>query len=234
MDRLRYELRLMGRRVVLTPLIIILAFSLIGIAMHINQQNPARLLSSILDMFLPLAAGVIVATIASKDAALELQLTMPRLYSRTTILRLSLIVLWTLLLSFLLSLMLKVLQLSYLPTQLQTWPAITAFLLGQLGWLASLCWLVAMGLCLALVFRSATAAGGLLAVIWIAEAFFKEILITTDWLRPIFLFPTTLEPDITFWLTNRLEVFGTGLVLLVVSWFILHNTEGLLKSASEE
>jgi len=95
-------------------------------------------------------------------------------------------------------------------------------------------WYVAVGLCLALLIRSRSASGALLGGIWIAEVLFKDFFAATDWLHPLFLFPTTLKPEINFWLTNRFELIITALVLLPLGWLLLHNTEGLLKRASEE
>jgi len=64
----------------------------------------------------------------------------------------------------------------------------------------------------------------------------------TPWLRPVLLFPTTLVIPPTVipqywydvWLSNRFELIATGLVLLPIGWLLLHNSEGLLKSMSED
>ena len=63
---------------------------------------------------------------------------------------------------------------------------------------------------------------------------FKDFFINTGWLRPVFLFPTTLKPDIDFWLTNRFEVLGAALLLLLLGCLLLRSPEGLLKGSSEE
>jgi hypothetical protein len=70
--------------------------------------------------------------------------------------------------------------------------------------------------------------------VWIVETVLKDLFASTDWLRPVFLFPTTLKPDITFWLTNRIEVLVTALILLPLGWLLLRHPEGLLKGSSEE
>ena len=231
--RFYYELRVMGRYVLLVPPLIILAWSLIAILLHFLHVDPDRFLSSSLDMILPLSAGIIVTTVASQDPALELQLTLPRLYRTTALIRLALIVAWVLCIAFLFSLFINVLHLTFWPAQLAGWSPVMRFLALQLTWLAPLCWFVSVGLCLGLLLRNAAAAAGLLSAIWLAETVFKDILISTAWLRPIFLFPTTLTPAIDFWFVNRVEILLTGVVLLLVGWFLLHNTEGLLKGASE-
>jgi hypothetical protein len=108
------------------------------------------------------------------------------------------------------------------------------FLVGQLTWLAPLFWFVAVGLCLALLIRSRSASGALVGGIWIIETIFYGYFAYTDWLRPVFLFPTTLAPSINFWLTDRFELLGTAMVLLPLGWLLLHNSEALLQGAAGE
>ncbi len=233
-DRFRYELQLMGKRVILTPILVMVGFGLFAGLLHYLKVDPARTLSASLEMILPLAAGVIVATIVSHDPAIELQLTLPKKYHRTAMGRLLLIVGWTACIALLSSVVLVAFNLSYVPLQLQSWSALLSLLTNQLTWLAPLFWFVALGLCLALLFRSRSASSAVLSGIWIGEILFKDFFINTDWLRPVFLFPTTLKPGIDFWLTNRFEVLGTALVLLLLGWLLLRNLEGLLKGSSEE
>lgn len=90
-DRLRYELRLMGKRVILTPVLVMLGFALFALLLAYLKVAPARFLSGGLEMIVPIATGAVVGTIIMHDPALELQLTLPRRYSRTSLLRLALI-----------------------------------------------------------------------------------------------------------------------------------------------
>src|ERR1700730_12353741 len=103
--------------------------------------------------------------------------------------------------------------------------------------------MVAVGLFLALLLRSRTASVALLGGIWILEIIFKDYLAATTWLHPVLLFPTTLIlfpttliPDSIFWtwFFTRLEMVGTGVVLLLLGWLLLQYPEGLLKGVSEE
>jgi len=87
-DRLRYELQLMGKRVILTPILVMLGFAAFAGLLAYLHVMPARFLSGGLEMILPLSAGVIVTTVISHDPAVELQLTMPRKYDVTGIRRL--------------------------------------------------------------------------------------------------------------------------------------------------
>src|SRR5579859_621909 len=94
LDRLRYEIRLMGRRVILTPILVMVGFGVFAVLLTYLHVIPARFLAAGLEMILPLMAGVVVATITSQDPAIELQLTVPKKYSVTAMGRLILITAW--------------------------------------------------------------------------------------------------------------------------------------------
>ena len=235
LDRLQYEIKLMGKRVILTPILVMLGFTLFALLLHYLKVFPARFLSAGLEMLVPLAAGIIVATITSQDSAIELQLTVPKKYHRTAMGRLFLIALWSALIALLSSGIITAFQLTFVPLQLLSWSEPAQFLADQLTWLATLLWFVGMGLLLAMLTRSRSASSAILSGIWLIEIVFKDFFASTNWLQPVFLFPTTLTPAIHFWLTNRAEVLLMGLVLLPLGWLLLRNNpEGLLKGSSEE
>jgi hypothetical protein len=50
----------------------------------------------------------------------------------------------------------------------------------------------------------------------------------------MFLFSTTLAPGIDFWLSNRFELLVTALVLILLGWFMLGNTQLLLQGTAGE
>lgn len=236
-DRLRYELRIMGKRVILTPILIMAGFALLaGLLMiiHADKLRISQVLTASLEMLLPLAAGVIVATITTHDTAIELQLTMPRRYPITVFWRLSLIVGWIGCIALLSSVFIFHLKFWRVPSLGRSWGVLPQFLVGQLTWLAPLFWFVAVGLCLALLIRSRSASGALVGGIWIVETIFYGFFAYTDWLRPVFLFSTTLAPSINFWLTNRIELLSTALMLLPLGWLLLHNSEALIQGAAGE
>jgi hypothetical protein len=185
-------------------------------------------------MVLPLAAGLSITTIISHDSAIELQLTMPKRYRVTAFVRLSLIIVWAGCIALLSSVFIYHLRFWRVPSQLETWKVLPQFLIGQLTWLAPLLWFVALGFCLALLIRSRSASGALLGGIWTIEAIFYGYFAINGWLKPVFLFPTTLAPYINFWLSNRFELLVTALVLLVIGWFMLRNTEQLLQGTAGE
>lgn len=237
LDRFGYELRIMGKWVVLIPLLTLAAFAVLAAlltVMHVEQLRISQVLTASLEMILPLTAGLLMATIVSHDAAIELQLTMPETYRATALGRLCLITAWTGAVAFLASVFIYHLKFLRVPSQLEAWTVLPQFLVGQLTWVAPLLWFVAVGFCLALLMRSRSASSALLGGIWTAEAIFYGFFATTGWLRPVFLFPTTLDPGIDFWLVNRLELSGIALVFLVAGWFMLAHTELLLQGTAGE
>ena len=67
-DRIWYELRIMGKWVILIPPLIILTFALLGEILTIMQVGHLRIsqvLTASLEMVLPLAAGLLTTTIVS-------------------------------------------------------------------------------------------------------------------------------------------------------------------------
>ena len=242
LDRLRYELKLMGKRVILTPILVMLGFVLIALFLHTRAVDPSRTLSASLEMIIPLAAGIVVATITSQDNAIELQLAMPKKYDRTVLRRLIIIFGWTALIALLSGIVIYALKLKYIPLSSPSESVSLQLLTQVLTWIAPLLWLIGIGVCLALLLRSRAASGALIGGIWIFEIIFKDYIAVTSWLHPVFLFPTTLIPLVgtipqlyfNIWLTTRLELLGVALVFLLIGWLLLRNPEGLLKTSSEE
>jgi hypothetical protein len=237
LDQLRYELRIMGKWVFLMPILVMVCLAFLAgllAIMHVATLRISQVLTGSLEMLLPIAAGMMVASIAGHDAAMELQLTMPHKYHITAIARLSLIVSWIGGISFFASVFIYHLKFLRVPVQIGTWGVLPQVLIEQLTWLAPLLWFVTIGLCLALLTRSRIASSALLAGIWIIEAIFYGYFVFVDWLKPLFLFPATLAPSINFWLFNRYVVLGTALVLLSLDWLLLHNTEALLQGTAGE
>ena len=74
-NRIWYELRILGRWVILIPPLIILTFVFLGVILTIMQVSHLRIsqvLTANLEMVLPLAAGLLTTTIVSYDPAIEL------------------------------------------------------------------------------------------------------------------------------------------------------------------
>jgi len=241
-DRFWYELKLMGKRVTLTPILVMVGFAAIAALLHYLKVDPSRTLSAALEMILPLMTGVVISAVTSQDQAIELQLTVPRKYHLTVMRRLAIILGWTAIVTLLSSVIIAILNLGFIPRDTPAWTNPLPFLVGQLTWIATLLWYVAAGLVLGLLTRSRAASAALLCGIWIVEIVFKDLFGISAWLKPIFLFPTTLfalggplsQTLFNYWLDNRLEVLATGLLLLPIGWLLLRSPERLLKGSSEE
>ena len=236
-DRIWYELRIMGIWMILIPPLIILTFVLMGLMLTIMQVDHLRIsqvFTASLEMVLPLTAGLLTAFVASYDTAIELQMTMPKTYRVTAFFRLSLIIVWTSCIALFSSMFMYHLRFWRVPSQVETWTVLPQFLIGQLTWIAPLFWLVGVGFSLALCIRSRSASSALLGGIWMIEAIFYGYFATSDWLKPLFLFPTTLAPSISFWLSNRIELLITAFILLLLDWSMVRNTEILLQGIAIE
>lgn len=236
LDRLRYELRLLGKSVFLTPLLVVSGFALLlaVVNRNVTAYTMARAMGGSLEILLPMAAGVVVATIATHDRALELQLTMPRKYHRTANARLLLILLWSAVVALLTSALLLTFNHWRLPVQIAHWSQPWQFLTWQLTWLSSMLWLSAFGLVLSLLLRSRSASGALICACAVIQLMFHGGFAENVFLHPIYLFPLTFTPDADYWLTNRCELLGTAVVLLILAWFLLRRPELLLLHASGE
>ncbi len=236
-DRIWYELRIMGRWAILIPPLIVLTFVILGGILTIMQVDHLRIsqvLTASLEMGLPLAAGLLTSSIVSYDTAIELQMTMPKTYRMTAFVRLSLIIVWTSCIALISSVFVYHLRFWRVPSQVETWKVLPQFLVGQLTWIAPLVWFVGVGFSLALIIRSRSASSALLGGIWMIEAIFYGYFAIIDWLKPLFLFPTTLAPYISFWLSNRIELLIAAFVLLLLDWFMLRNTEKILHGIAIE
>lgn len=241
-DRLRYELQLLGKKVILPPILVVIGYILMAILLHFLKTNPSRFLESGPEMIMPMIVGMFAGNVTTYDPALELQLTMPRKYQWTGLLRLILIILWTGCIACLFLNINAALNLEYMFRPQHPDEALPRMLMRQLVWLVPLLWCVGLAFCFGLLMKSRAAGAALLGGVWIAEIIFKDFIAATPWLRPVLLFPTTLvlPPMVVpqswydIWLNSRLEVIGLGVVLIFIGWLFLRRPEGLLKSASED
>lgn len=235
LDRLRYELRIIGWWAFLIPVMVMLCLiplTMVFLHLHADHLRIVQVLTASLEMLLPVAAGLVVTNLVGSDASLELHLTFPANYRLTAAARTALVVLWTAGIALVSSAFIYHLKYLRLPAQLQGMAVIPQFASVQLAWLSPLCWFVALGICCSLLIHSRSASSALLSGIWTLEAVFYGYFALLDGLKPLFLFPTTLDPQITFWPLNRVELLGTALLLGAVGWLLLGKTEGLLRGSS--
>ena len=203
LDRLRYELRITGWWAFLTPAVIMLCLlplTFVFIHMHAENLRISQVLTSSLEMLLPVATGLLVANLIGHDAALELHLTFPAKYRLTATLRVALVSVWTAAVAVFSSSFLYHLKYLRLPAQLMGMQVLPQFLSWQLAWLAPLCFFVALGGCFALLMHSRAASSALLGGIWMLEAVFYGYFALLNGLKPLFLFPPpSLPPSRSGW-----------------------------------
>ncbi len=219
LDHLRYEVRALGPMLFSIPLALAAFFvGLTGMFLlgHVVHMLIASLLIAALEGCLPLAAGIILSTIAVQDASLELLLTLPVAYRRIVFLRFALILGWMLLVELLATLALS----AFLP-----WVPVKSLAAFQLTWLAPLLWLSGAGILLALLLRNQANSGAILGCIWILQLLFHGFFAQNGWTQLWFLFATLYTPGASFWLTNRLELIATALVLFIAVWWFLRDPE---------
>ena len=219
LDHLRYEVRILGPLLFLVPLALALAFAgmtALLFAGNVVHSFIANLLIAALEACLPLAIGIVLATVAVQDSALELLLTLPATYRGILFLRFALLLGWTLLVELVATLVLY----AVLP-----WVPVQPLLAGQLAWLAPALWLAGAGVLLSLLLRSRASSGALLGCIWLFQLVFHGYFAQYNWTRPWFLFATLFTPTASFWLSNRLELIATALLLLAAAWWFLRNPE---------
>jgi hypothetical protein len=217
---LRAELRVLGIWIFLVPFAVMGSLVTFGgwldLRGTVDHGFIASLLTAALEASVPLAAGVLAATIAGRDDALELQLTVATPYRRTARRRIGLLLLWTALVEAATMLGIE----AFLP-----WAAPRQGIEYVLMWAAPLLWLTGVGALLALLLRSRATAGAGLGVVWIAQLALHGYFLTSDWLRPWFLFTTLFSADASFWWANRLELLLAAVVFFAAAWYYLRNAE---------
>ena len=218
----RYELRVLGPVLFLVPVLVLAGLgSLAGLLdlRAVNHGFVAQLLTASLEACLPLAAGVVVASVCARDPALEVLLALPVSYRRTAFRRLALLLGWTGLIALVGTLVLQTVFPWALPP-----PGAVA----QLIWLGPALCCAGVGALLALLLRSGAASGAVLGMVWVAQLAFHDYFAFTGWTQPWFLF-ATLEGVYpwggTFWMANRLDLIAIGVGLFVAIWSYLRNTE---------
>ncbi|GLV54787.1 hypothetical protein KDH_16340 [Dictyobacter sp. S3.2.2.5] len=243
-DRLYYEIKLLGKKALLTPLLLVIGFVLLAFILNARHVDPARTLQGGVEMMIPIAIGSMVGTVIAQDPALELQLTVPRKYHHTGILRFLCLLVLGVVLSVIYINTLAAVHMLYLPKFTQQWSPLSIFLVIQLIWLAPLLWCMAAGGCFSLLLQSRTAGVALLCAIWIAEIVFKDFIALNNWLRPFLLFPATLvgfpptnatpEQYNMYFLQPHYELLAITTLILIIGWLLLRNAERMLKGSTEE
>lgn len=222
-EAIRYEARIVGPWVFALPVFVACLFAIAAgmmaakQAQHIDIQH---MVMTGLEGALPLVAGIGMATIAAHEPALELQLSVPLPFRSTTLLRCGLLLALIALIEGIAVLILA-----------RTWP----WMLSQNGtawvmiWLPTMVWFAGWGGLLALLLRSRAASAAILGVVWVVELAFHGIFPLQGWTMPLYVYATVFSPDSPYWLLNRLELLGTGILLFIGVWLYLRNPEWRLR-----
>jgi hypothetical protein len=228
---LPYEVRWLGWSGLAMPALILAFVAGMGLLMDLNgagREQISRLLATVPEWGLPLAAGVMASNVVAREPAVDLHLTLETRYRTTVARRLAVLVGWTALASFVWCAALRAVGLW------QLWVP-GSFLLGQLSWLSPLLWFVALGALLALALRSRAASGAILGGLWVVEHLFGGLMFQYDWLSRFFLFATTyaLEMGMDYWVENRLVLLASALAMLLAVALLLGRTEALVAGGDE-
>ncbi len=187
-----------------------------------NEAATARTLLAVLEMGMPLAAGVVAASLVGRDVVVELQVSVLRAYRSTLLRRLAVAFAWTTVIAVGTTVALTVSGWWY------RWPLAPEPALGQLTWLAPTLWLVGLGFLLGALLRSPAAAGGLVAAVWLGQQVMAGVMQEWAGSRLVFLFATTRGGGEN-WLANRLVLLTSGAALLVSGWLVLTRVERLVR-----
>jgi hypothetical protein len=227
LERMYYELRIVGFSVVGFPIVVLGCFCLGLLFVHNDTQIVVIGVTAVLEMFLPLLSGLQVIRLSSFDGLIELQLTMPTTYSKTMMHRLMLVFGGVGCTALVTSGVTDFWQ-NALLAPLKGYSSAMRLLLWQFTWIAPLLWFMAGGLVLTLLMRSRASSSVLLSGIWILDVLVSGFLAGNVWLCPLFLFMTTLFFQMPVWFVNRLTMIGTALLVFLVGARQLRSAESML------
>ena len=235
-NRLRYEIRLLGLGTFGLPILAALIFTGVsalaaydvrntGGPMALAHGDVARGLLLLLEFGLPPVAGLAAAHLVGGNPAIELHLSLPRSYAALTWLRLGLLTLWCALAAGLISAAISAAGYWIAP---QTEPR------RPLIWAAPMLWFVAGGAMLSLLLRSRVASSAVLGMIWLGELFLRTYFLQNPTLQKVYLFltletlPGARAPASAYWLANRLTLLAMAALFLAALVLLLRLNEALL------
>jgi hypothetical protein len=227
----RHELKRAGWVVLVPPLLA--AGVLVGVAvdgavrLHYPSSGTALVLQSLLELALPLAAGLGAASLVGRDPAIELQLTLPTAYRTTILRRLLVIAGWVAVIALTTAVSMVASGWWY------RWPAAHGAVPGQLTWLAPTLCLAGLGLLVGALSGSPATATSAVAALWFFELAAVELLLEHRWSRLLYLFATTRGPVGDDWTANRLTLLGAGAAMTAAGWLLLRRPSRLLTKETE-
>jgi hypothetical protein len=227
----RHEARRAGLAALLTPLAVALFMVAIALdsalRLHDPSRNTALILQNLLELALPLAAGVGAASLVGRDPAIELQLTLPTAYRATILRRLAASTGWVAVVALTVTLG------AVATGWWDRWPGAHTPLTGQLTWLAPTVFLTGLGLLVGTLAGSPALATSVVAMLWTFHLAGTGPLQNHQWTRQLFLFATTRGVPELDWTANRLILLAAGASLAAVAWLLLRRPVRLLTKEAE-
>jgi hypothetical protein len=219
----RHELRRAGRAALLGPPVA----AAIGVALVLadppaHDAGTARNLLGILEIAMPLAAGVGCASLVGSDPATEVQLSVPTPYRVTLARRLTVTLGWTAVVSALFAAVL---------VATGWWdrgPETHGAFGGQLTWLAPTLGLGAVGFVTGALSRSPAAAGAVVTSLWLFQLLFAGPVQEHRPGRLLYLFATTQGTAPGDWAANRLTLIAVSAALVALALVVLGRAERLI------
>lgn len=221
----RHEARRTGWPALAPPVVVaaaVVALAVVMVARSASYDTVVRWLVAGLEVAVPLACGIGAADLIGRDPAVELQLSVPVSYRATVLRRLAVTVAWPMMLAAAGTVVL---------VGVGWWPTDRSGAASLFVWLAPLLWLAGLGSFAAVLFRSGTAASGLVAGVWFVEQMFAGEFADSAVLRAVYLFPTTWLPGLSGWWINRVVLLGTAAMLFGAVWLLLSRPHRLLNGA---
>jgi len=235
-QRLRYEARVLGGALFGLPVLVAALFALAAALMRWTalQEGQSRaqahavaaqMLLWLLEVGLPPAAGFAAATIAARDPARELLLSLPAPYPATIAARLGLFTAWTAIVCAATTAAIGAMR---------YWIAPQGLPMGSLAWAAPLVWFVAVGALAALLPRSRAAGAVAIGMLWMVAIAAAGSLTESPTLRYIYPFLTSQTlpgghaPHAPYWLANRLILIALAAALGAGALGAARRSEALL------
>jgi hypothetical protein len=227
----RHETRRAGWVALLGPLLaagIVVATAVYGATrLGEPERSTALALQSMLEMALPLAAGIGAASLVGRDPAIELQLTLPTAYRATILRRLVVVAGWAAVLAV------AAAAIMVAGDWWHRWPAARSPLVGQLTWLAPTLCLAGLGLLGGALTGSPAVATTAVATLWVLNQAAGDQLQEHGWSRVLYLFATTRGTVEADWARNRLTLVAAGLAMIAAAWLLLRRPGRLLTKEAE-
>jgi hypothetical protein len=219
----RYEVRRAGWAALLgPPAVVALGTSVALFEPASSDPVTARILLGVLEMGVPLVAGIGCASLVGRDPAVEVQLAAPTPYRSTLLRRLAVTLGCAAVVAALTAAVLIA------TGWWARWPANHGPVAGQLTWLSPTLGLGAVGFAAGAVSRSPATAGGLVATLWTFQQFFADVAQEHRPARLLYLFATTRGAVPGDWTANRLALVGTAVALIALAVVLLGRAERLI------